>query len=68
MLTGDVTDIQEAKAIGHKYDIIDIYSNSWGLDDNGKDLQEPLTCTEKMIKQASEEVSIYHLIQEDTGS
>ena len=30
-----MTDIQEASALGHMNDIIDIYSNSWGPPDRG---------------------------------
>ena len=31
----EMTDIQEASALGHMNDIIDIYSNSWGPPDSG---------------------------------
>ena len=46
----------EAKALSHDYNIIDIYSNSWGLEDNGKILQKPLSCTEKTLELVAEKV------------
>ena len=36
MLDGDVTDIVEAKSIGFNPDHVDIYSASWGPDDDGR--------------------------------
>ncbi|CAM4806457.1 unnamed protein product [Rotaria magnacalcarata] len=35
MLDGDVTDSVEARSISHRPDHVDIYSASWGPDDNG---------------------------------
>ena len=46
-------DIDQAKALSHRHDMIDIYSNSWGFGDNGKILQR---CTEKTLQQVTEEV------------
>ena len=41
MLDGDVTDAIEAMAIGHNQNFIDIYSASWGPDDDGRTVDGP---------------------------
>uniref|UniRef100_A0A9J8CGZ9 Proprotein convertase subtilisin/kexin type 6 n=1 Tax=Cyprinus carpio carpio TaxID=630221 RepID=A0A9J8CGZ9_CYPCA len=41
MLDGDVTDVVEAKSLGIRQDYIDIYSASWGPDDDGKTVDGP---------------------------
>ena len=41
MLDGDVTDLVEAKSIGHRQDHVDIYSASWGPDDDGRTVDGP---------------------------
>ena len=41
MLDGDVTDLVEAKSIGHNQDHVDIYSASWGPDDDGRTVDGP---------------------------
>ncbi|XP_031668223.1 proprotein convertase subtilisin/kexin type 6 isoform X2 [Oncorhynchus kisutch] len=41
MLDGDVTDVVEAKSLGVRPDYIDIYSASWGPDDDGKTVDGP---------------------------
>uniref|UniRef100_A0AAG5CZA0 furin n=2 Tax=Anopheles atroparvus TaxID=41427 RepID=A0AAG5CZA0_ANOAO len=41
MLDGDVTDIVEARSLGHNSHYIDIYSASWGPDDDGKTVDGP---------------------------
>ncbi|XP_019388732.1 PREDICTED: proprotein convertase subtilisin/kexin type 6, partial [Crocodylus porosus] len=41
MLDGDVTDVVEAKSLGIRPDHIDIYSASWGPDDDGKTVDGP---------------------------
>ena len=35
MLDGDVTDSVEARSLSHRPDHVEIYSASWGPDDNG---------------------------------
>lgn len=50
MLDGDVTDVVEAKSLGIRPDYIDIYSASWGPDDDGKTVDGPGT----LAKQAFE--------------
>ena len=39
MLDGDVTDSVEAQALNHAYHHIQIYSASWGPDDDGKTVE-----------------------------
>lgn len=51
MLDGDVTDVVEAKSLGIRPDYIDIYSASWGPDDDGKTVDGP----GPLAKQAFEE-------------
>ncbi|XP_074651716.1 neuroendocrine convertase 1-like [Tubulanus polymorphus] len=41
MLDGRVTDSLEAKAIAHALDVVDIYSSSWGPNDDGKTVEGP---------------------------
>lgn len=50
MLDGDVTDVVEAKSLGIRPDYIDIYSASWGPDDDGKTVDGP----GPLVKQAFE--------------
>ena len=45
MLDGDVTDAIEAKALGLNQDFIDIYSASWGPDDDGRTVDGPGSLT-----------------------
>ena len=41
-LTADyTTDAEEADALGHARESIDVYSNSWGPEDDGKRLEGP---------------------------
>lgn len=41
MLDGSVTDAVEARALGHNPQHIDIYSASWGPEDNGATVDGP---------------------------
>ncbi|KAG2466282.1 PCSK5 convertase, partial [Polypterus senegalus] len=43
MLDGDVTDMVEAKSLSLQQQYIDIYSASWGPDDDGKTVDGPAT-------------------------
>ncbi|CAI5438855.1 unnamed protein product [Caenorhabditis angaria] len=45
MLDGDVTDAVEAASVGHNHDYIDIYSASWGPDDDGRTVDGPAKLT-----------------------
>ncbi|XP_053573564.1 proprotein convertase subtilisin/kexin type 6 [Bombina bombina] len=50
MLDGDVTDVVEAKSLGIRPDYIDIYSASWGPDDDGKTVDGPGPLTRKAFE------------------
>lgn len=55
MLDGRVTDRTEAQAIGFKHKYIDIYSSSWGPNDDGRTLEGPGTlASEAFIKGITE--------------
>ncbi|CAG5083466.1 Oidioi.mRNA.OKI2018_I69.PAR.g10383.t1.cds [Oikopleura dioica] len=41
MLDGDVTDLVEGQSIGHNPQYVDIYSASWGPDDDGETVDGP---------------------------
>ena len=40
-ILGDLTDMNEARSLSYKNDIVDIYSNSWGPFDTGNIVQGP---------------------------
>jgi len=50
MLDGDVTDMVEAKSIRHASDHVDIYSVSWGPEDDGKTVDGPAEMARKAFK------------------
>ena len=55
MLDGRVTDRTEAQAIGFKHKYIDIYSSSWGPNDDGRTVEGPGTlASEAFIKGITE--------------
>ena len=41
MLDGRVTDRLEAQALSHGLDVVDIFSASWGPNDDGKTVEGP---------------------------
>ena len=41
MLDGPVTDSIEAQALSHGLGYVDVYTNSWGPDDNGVAMEGP---------------------------
>jgi len=47
MLDGDVTDSVEALSLSHNRNHIDIYSASWGPDDDGKTVDGPASLARK---------------------
>ena len=51
MLDGDVTDFVEATALSYNRDYIDIYSASWGPDDDGQTVDGPGQLTLKAIEE-----------------
>lgn len=48
-----VTDALKAKGLGFKQDYVDIYSNSWGPDDDGFDVTEAGVMTEEVLRQGT---------------
>ena len=52
LISEETTDQQEADAIGWKNDLIQIKSNSWGPNDDGKTLEGPGTLTSAALAQA----------------
>lgn len=56
MLDGDVTDAVEAKSLGHNLHYIDIYSASWGPDDDGRTVDGPARLTRKAFEKGIKEV------------
>ncbi|ESO01183.1 hypothetical protein HELRODRAFT_82350, partial [Helobdella robusta] len=50
MLDGDVTDAVEAKSLSWKSDYVQIYSASWGPDDDGKTVDGPGPITAKAFE------------------
>ncbi|KFM77939.1 Furin-like protease 1, isoforms 1/1-X/2, partial [Stegodyphus mimosarum] len=54
MLDGDVTDAVEARSISHNIQHIDIYSASWGPDDDGKTVDGPGDLTFRAFKDGVE--------------
>lgn len=49
MLDGDVTDQVESRALGFRRDYIDIYSISWGPDDDGVTVDGPARLTQETL-------------------
>lgn len=41
MLDGDVTDAMESRSLGHNLQHIDVYSASWGPEDDGRTVDGP---------------------------
>ncbi|KAH9286625.1 Furin-like protease 1, isoforms 1/1-X/2 [Echinococcus granulosus] len=41
MLDGDVTDAMESRSLGHNFQHIDVYSASWGPEDDGRTVDGP---------------------------
>lgn len=51
MISERSRDSTEASSLTHKWDHIDIYSNSWGPSDNGRTMDGPGLITEKAIEE-----------------
>ena len=51
MLDGDVTDIVEGGSLSLKTNFIDIYSSSWGPDDDGRTVDGPGTFAKKAFRE-----------------
>ncbi|PAV59977.1 hypothetical protein WR25_18047 isoform F [Diploscapter pachys] len=55
MLDGDVTDAVEAASLGHNSDYVDIYSASWGPDDDGRTVDGPAKLTKNAFERGIRE-------------
>ncbi|KAL5259763.1 hypothetical protein ACHWQZ_G010012 [Mnemiopsis leidyi] len=53
MLDGRISDDVECDSIGFKRNYIDIYSMSWGPDDDGKTIDGPGSCTKTALKEGA---------------
>lgn len=53
MLDGDVTDAIEAWSLGLARDFIDIYSSSWGPDDDGRTVDGPGPMAKKAFREGA---------------
>ena len=49
----------EATALGHRDDVIDVYSNSWGPEDYGYVVSGPNTLAARTLAAGTQEVSNY---------
>uniref|UniRef100_A0A7M5X1B5 P/Homo B domain-containing protein n=1 Tax=Clytia hemisphaerica TaxID=252671 RepID=A0A7M5X1B5_9CNID len=49
MLDGEITDMIEAQSLRHNRDYIDIYSSSWGPEDDGRTVEGPGLLTEQTL-------------------
>lgn len=56
MLDGSVTDAVEARSIGLRPNHIDIYSASWGPDDDGRTVDGPAKRAQEAFKRGITEV------------
>lgn len=66
MLDGDVTDVVEAKSLGIRPDYIDIYSASWGPDDDGKTVDGPGPLAKQAFEVGIKKVLLTHSKTEHT--
>ena len=53
ILDKELTDALKAKGLGFRQDYVDIYSNSWGPEDNGHEVAEIGVMTEKVVNQGA---------------
>ena len=56
MLDGDVTDLVESESLSFKPSHIDVYSSSWGPDDDGKTVDGPGHLAKKAFADGIEKV------------
>ena len=62
MLDGPVTDQIEGQAIAHNHRYVDIYSASWGPNDDGSTVEGPGILASKAFELGITEVSEYKLL------
>ena len=60
MLDGEITDLVEAQSLRHARDHIDIYSISWGPEDDGMTVDGPGTITKRALEEGAKYVCITH--------
>ena len=53
MLDGTITDSVEARSLSHNHQIIDIYSASWGPDDDGQTVDGPGPLTRRALEEGA---------------
>ena len=58
MLDGDVTDAVEARSLGLNPQHIDIYSASWGPDDDGRTVDGPARLARKAFEEGIKKVCL----------
>lgn len=57
-----ITDRMEAEALGYKLELVDIYTSSWGPQDNGKNLAGPGILATRSLERGIKEVgSVFSL-------
>lgn len=62
MLNGHTTDAVEATSLMHNRDHIDIYSASWGPDDDGKSVDGPDRLARRAFQDGVEKVTLIILV------
>ena len=62
-LLGVNSDMNEARSLSYRKDIVDIYSNSWGPYDSGYTVDGPGQLTEMALQNGVREVSKWGLLQ-----
>ena len=55
------TDIQEASSLSHSYGSIQVYSSSWGPDDDGSTVMGPRVITSMVLEQGVRRVGDLHM-------
>lgn len=65
MLDGDVTDAVEASSLSLRPQHIDLYSSSWGPDDDGRTVDGPAKLARKAFADGVQKVSL--ITQSVTG-
>lgn len=67
MLDGIVTDAIEASSIGFNPNHVDIYSASWGPNDDGKTVEGPGRLAQKAFEYGIQKVKSSHVIADNGG-
>ena len=61
MLDGPVTDVLESRALSHRLNHVDIFSASWGPDDDGKTVEGPGVLASKALQMGIEKARVLTL-------